>query len=121
MVSVLSKVDVIEDAEALLKAVLEREKILSTGIGFGIAVPHAKIPSVSGFVMAVGVSAGGIAYDSMDNQPVHTMVMIAGPDGQQEQYLRILAKVTLLLRNQEVREKLLSSEPEEALGLFRAD
>ncbi len=121
LVSVLSKASQIEDPDALLKAILEREKFLSTGIGFGIAVPHAKIPSVSGFVMALGICADGIPYDSMDEKPVHICVMIAGPDGQQEQYLRILAKVTLLLRNEEVRQKLLSAAPEAALGMFRSD
>ena len=89
------------------------------GIGFGIAAPHAKIPSVTQFVMALGICPEGIAYDSMDGKPVHIVVMIAGPDGQQDQYLRILAKVTLLLRNEEMRGRLLESEPEAALEMFK--
>lgn len=121
MVQVLVGAPEIGDPDALLKAILERESILSTGIGFGIAVPHAKIPSVSSFVMALGVAKQGIDYDSMDGNPVHIVVMIAGPDGQQDQYLRILAKVTLLLRNDGVRERLLSGSPAEAVAAFQAN
>jgi mannitol/fructose-specific phosphotransferase system IIA component (Ntr-type) len=119
MVEVLSQAPEIRDGDALLRAILERENILSTGIGFGIAVPHAKIPSVSSFVMALGISSAGVDYDSMDGKPVHIVVMIAGPDGQQDQYLRILAKVTLLLRNDEVRSTLQTARPSEIVQVFR--
>ncbi len=119
MVSVLSQAPDIQDPDALLKAIVERENILSTGIGFGIAVPHAKIPSVARFVMALGICKDGIDFDSMDGEPVHIVVMIAGPDGQQDQYLRILARVTLLLRNDDVRRRLLDATPERAMDEFR--
>ena len=119
MVELLAASPQISDPEALHKAIVERENILSTGIGCGIAVPHAKIPSVARFVMAVGVCPEGMAFDSIDGEPVTILVMIAGPDGQQDQYLRILAKVTLLLRNEEVRARLLEAQPDDALAVFR--
>ena len=110
---VLSKVD-------LMKAITEREKIMSTGIGLGIAVPHAKIPSVRDFCIAVGLARQGIAFDSIDDKPVHIMVMIAASDAQKDQYVKVLAAVVLLLKNEEFRRKLLAvSSPQEAYELIK--
>lgn len=116
LVDVISRAPQIGDREELLKAVLEREKIMSTGIGLGIAVPHAKIGSVSDFVMAMGISHKGVEFDSLDNKPVHIFVMIAGPADQQDRYIRILAKVVLTLKDPKVREAVLKAEtPQEVL------
>lgn len=94
------------DGEALLEAILDRERIMSTGIGLGIAIPHAKIPSVSEFVVALGKSPRGIEFHSLDGKPVHFVVMIAGPDQQQERYLQLLARITLKLKDASVRRAL---------------
>ena len=94
------------DGEALLQAILDREQIMSTGIGLGIAIPHAKIPSVSEFVVALGKSPTGIEFNSLDGKPVHFVVMIAGPDQQQERYLQLLARITLKLKDAAVRRAL---------------
>ncbi|HDH99957.1 MAG: PTS sugar transporter subunit IIA [Candidatus Latescibacterota bacterium] len=116
LVDVISRAPQIGDRDELLKAVLEREKIMSTGIGLGIAVPHAKIESVSDFVIAIGISRKGVEFDSLDNKPVHIVVMIAGPADQQDRYIRILAKVVLALKDPKVRETVLKAEtPQEVL------
>ena len=94
------------DGEALLVAILDRERIMSTGIGLGIAIPHAKIPSVREFVVALGKSPAGIEFNSLDGKPVHFVVMIAGPDQQQERYLQLLARITLKLKDAAVRRAL---------------
>ena len=98
--------DEVRDADRLLEAIFEREKIMSTGIGLGIAIPHAKIPSVTEFVVALGKSAKGIEFNSLDGKPVHFVVMIAGPDNQQERYLQLLARITLKLKDAGVRRRL---------------
>jgi len=103
----------VSDPEALRKAIFERERILSTGIGLGIAVPHAKITGLRQFVLAVGVSQQGIDYDSLDKKPVHIIVMIAGPEGAQQQYLQILARTTLLLKNAANRKAILAAKTED--------
>jgi len=116
LVDVISRAPQIGDRDELLKAVLEREEIMSTGIGLGIAVPHAKIGSVSDFVIAIGISRKGVEFDSLDNKPVHIVVMIAGPADQQDRYIRILAKVVLALKDPKVRETVLKAEtPQEVL------
>ncbi|HUU69670.1 MAG TPA: PTS sugar transporter subunit IIA [Planctomycetota bacterium] len=103
----------VEDTEKLRKAIFDREWILSTGIGLGIAVPHAKISSIKQFVVAVGVAHHGIEFNSLDGQPVKIVVMIAGPDRQHEQYLRILARTTLLLKSAMNRQAILGAKTED--------
>ena len=100
----------VQDADRLLEAIFEREKIMSTGIGLGIAIPHAKIPSVTEFVVALGKSAKGIEFNSLDGKPVHFVVMIAGPDDQQERYLQLLARITLKLKDAGVRRRLTEAD-----------
>ena len=96
----------VTDGAKLLAALHEREKIMSTGIGLGIAIPHAKIPSVKEFVVGFAKVDHGIDFNSLDGKPVHFIVMIAGPDNQQERYLQLLARITLKLKDAGVRRRL---------------
>jgi fructose-specific phosphotransferase system IIA component len=96
----------VSDGSKLLAAIHEREKIMSTGIGLGIAIPHAKIPSVRDFVVGFAKIDQGIDFNSLDGKPVHFVVMIAGPDHQQERYLQLLARITLKLKDAGVRRRL---------------
>jgi mannitol/fructose-specific phosphotransferase system IIA component (Ntr-type) len=93
----------VRDEVALLQAIYEREQILSTGIGLGIAVPHAKIESVDDFVISVGVSPEGVDFDALDQTPAHVVVLIAAPVGRQRDYLGLLAQVTVTLKDPEIR------------------
>jgi mannitol/fructose-specific phosphotransferase system IIA component (Ntr-type) len=96
----------VTDGAKLLAAIHERERIMSTGIGLGIAIPHAKIPSVRDFVVGFAKIDQGIDFNSLDGKPVHFVVMIAGPDHQQERYLQLLARITLKLKDAGVRRRL---------------
>lgn len=110
---------VVDDVDALTHAILEREDIMSTGIGLSIAIPHAKISQVKDFVLAIGRKTDGIDYDSLDGVPVKIIIMIAAPEGEQNKYLRILAKVTHVLRDDGARAKILAaSSPDEIIRLF---
>lgn len=112
----------VSDVAALRNAILEREAIMSTGIGLSIAIPHAKIREVSQFVLALGRKPEGIDYDSLDGVPVKIIIMIAAPEGEQNKYLRVLAKVTQVLRDDAARAKILAAEtPEEIIRLFSDD
>jgi fructose-specific phosphotransferase system IIA component len=109
----------ISDVNALKNAILEREAIMSTGIGLSIAIPHAKIGEVKQFVLSVGRKPEGIDYDSLDGQPVKIIIMIAAPEGEQNKYLRILAKVTHVLRDDGARSKILAAQnADEIIRLF---
>lgn len=112
---VLAACPEVEDPRALEKAVLEREEVMSTGIGLGIAVPHAKVPCVRDFVLALGRSRAGIEFQSLDGKPVHLVVLIAGPEARQGRYLQVLASVTLRLKREEVRRALLEARDAAAM------
>lgn len=96
----------VKDVDAVLEAVKERERALSTGIGLGVAVPHAKLAGVPDFLLAYGRSREGIDYGSIDDRPVHHVVMIVGPQDRQPRYLQFLASVTLTLKRAELRQQL---------------
>lgn len=116
LVETLASAPEVTDRERLLSAILDREKIVSTGIGLGVAVPHAKIPEVSEFVVAYGRSKEGIDFGSIDDRPVHHLVLIVGPPDRQQRYLQFLATVTLKLKQPELRKSL--EEAPDAAGLF---
>ncbi len=93
----------VQDGEGLLGAVREREAKLSTGIGLGIAVPHARIAGVSEFVVVVGRHPAGLEFGSIDGRPVHIVVLIAGPQEAKTAYLELLAQLSKRLKLEEVR------------------
>lgn len=111
----------VTDLKALLAAVREREALLSTGIGLGIAIPHARIPAVQRFVVAVGRCAGGIEFGSIDGKPVTIVVLIAGPQDAQKPYLELLAQISKRLKLAEVREKIAGgASADEVVALLTA-
>jgi PTS system nitrogen regulatory IIA component len=117
MATLVGQFPEVTDAERLLEAIFEREAIMSTGIGLGIAIPHAKIPEVHDFVVALGKTRKGIEFNALDGRPVDFIVLIAGPDNQQERYLQLLARITLKLKDASVRRDLAAAtDPQEILA-----
>jgi PTS system nitrogen regulatory IIA component len=100
--------------EPLLSAVLEREQILSTGIGHGIAIPHAKSPLVSQLMLVSGSSPAGIPFDALDGEPVRLFFLLIGPDDAAGQHVKALSRIARLVRRESVREALLSAATPEA-------
>lgn len=102
------------------QAVLEREKVASTGIGMGIALPHAKLASFDDFFIVVGILKKGINWNSMDNRGVRLIFLIAGPDDKQSDYLNILSQLTIILRDDQVRKRLLAcTHPKQIIETFQ--
>lgn len=119
MVNLVSPSQEVPHPKELLKALLEREEIMSTGIGYGIAVPHVKIPSVKEMVMALGIHKKGIDWGTLlDQEPVKIVVLIAAPDYKTKEYLKVLAKVVKILKNKEIREQILKKETLEEIAPF---
>ena len=92
---------------------MDREHLLSTGFGLGLAIPHAKLNIIDDFIVGLAIHRDGVPFDSLDEQPVHILVMILGPDQQQDEYLKVLSRVTAFLKDQ--REKILSLEDNEEI------
>ncbi len=106
----------INSTENFLKDIEKREAQVSTGVGYGIAIPHAKSPAVLNPSIAFGKSDHGIDYDSIDGDPVHLVFLLAIPDAlENETYIRTLADLSRALVHEEVREKLLTATSFESL------
>ena len=113
LVDVLSKRPEVTDPQEFLRCILERERVISTGIGIGLAMPHVKIPSVTDFVLAIGRSTQGIDFDALDGHPVHIVAMIGSSEKQAGEFLKVLAKLVLQLKDKSLRRQvLLTPDPE---------
>lgn len=99
---------VVTNESVYLKAVMKREEESTTGIGFGVAIPHGKSAAVTEPSLAFGRSQTGIQYDSMDGKPVHLMFLIAVPETLNDEHLRILSKLSRKLMHEDVRQKLMT-------------
>lgn len=108
------------DKEGILRALELREQTMSTGIGFGIAIPHASSDRVNRVVAAFGRSKHGIEFGSLDNVPVQFIVMFVVPRDQFQIHLRTLAAIAKFLNDRGVRERLTVAEsPDDILKIFQ--
>jgi len=109
------------DRDVVLAALRAREETMSTGIGFGIAIPHASSDRVTEVVAAFGRSSGGIEFDSLDNLPVKFIVLFIVPKDQFQTHLRTLAAIAKFLNDRSVRERLaVAPNAQEVLSIFEA-
>lgn len=107
---------VCDDIDALIGALREREEIMSTGIGFGIAIPHARLNGVKKMTFAVGISRQGIVFDSLDGQPVHLVILVAAGEKQHKEYLRLLSAIMAVLKKEGTKESIIRADtPEEII------
>ncbi|WDI44960.1 PTS sugar transporter subunit IIA [Bremerella sp. P1] len=98
--SLVASGDIMEDsAESIIKAILKREELGSTGIGRGIAVPHTKHPSVEKLVGTVGVSTEGVDFNSLDGESVHLFFLLVSPPDRPGDHLRALENISRQLRD----------------------
>lgn len=99
----------VEDAPAMRKAVWKREKELSTGIGEGIAIPHARTEGVKDFVVAFAKIRNGVDFDALDKKPVHFVFMIVANVSQDKNYIKLLSRLMLRMRNPELINSLMKA------------
>jgi mannitol/fructose-specific phosphotransferase system IIA component (Ntr-type) len=100
----------VRDVKSFKQALLKRESIMSTGIGYGVAIPHVKLPQIEGFFITIGVHKRGVNWESLDCKPVFLIFLIAGPEGDQERYLRILARLTTIIKKPEQRQRIIEMD-----------
>jgi mannitol/fructose-specific phosphotransferase system IIA component (Ntr-type) len=107
LVGCLAEAGLVTDEQGLLKAVLAREKIQSTGLGGGVAIPHARAGHIRRIVMAVGRSEEGVDFSALDNKPVHLVFLVAAPDESARPYIQTVAKVARLLKTPPYKDLML--------------
>ena len=110
------------DREAVLKAVLDREDSLSTGMEHGIALPHGSVDCVPELVGTLGISHEGIEFASLDGKPAHLLVCLVVPRSRTSRHVRTLAGIAHLLNNESLRNMLLAAKTsEEAMAIISAE
>jgi fructose-specific phosphotransferase system IIA component len=114
LVDVCADAHGIENRDDVLRAVREREAVLSTGIGHGVAIPHGKSMAVSGLRMVAGRTAQPIDFDALDGEPVSLFFLLVGPESAAGPHIKALSRISRLVRRDDVRERLISAESPEA-------
>jgi mannitol/fructose-specific phosphotransferase system IIA component (Ntr-type) len=106
LIEAVNAVGAITNLDAFARAVRERETVMSTGIGCGVAIPHVRIDGVTKPTVGVGISHQGIEFNTLDDKPVHIVVLFAMPTGSQKEYLGLLAQVMTAMKEIGFREEL---------------
>ena len=101
------------DRDAMIEVLLEREKLGSTGIGDGIAIPHGKLAGLEKLVVSFGRSRGGVDFDSLDGKPVYIFFLLMAPENSAGQHLKALARISRMLKDVSFRESLINAESSE--------
>jgi PTS system nitrogen regulatory IIA component len=103
------------DPEAMLRVLLEREKLGSTGIGDGIAIPHGKLAGLDEMMIAFGRSREGIDFEAMDGKPVHLISLLIAPENSAGQHLKALAKISRMMKDEHYRRALVEAKTHDDL------
>lgn len=106
LVEVLHGTGEVGDSAEVLRAVREREAVLSTGIGNGVAIPHGKSSEVSALAMAAGVTAEPVEFDALDGRPVSLFFLLVGPESAAGDHVKALSRISRLVRSDAFRQRL---------------
>ena len=111
------------DKTELVKVLVERERLGSTGIGDGVAIPHGKMNCISHPLISFGRSSKGLDFDSMDGQTVYLFFLLVAPENSSSIHLQVLAKIAKILKNDAFRKKLMDASGREDLyrAIIKAD
>jgi nitrogen PTS system EIIA component len=93
----------------LVRMLMERERLGTTGIGGGIAIPHGKLQNLSSEIMCMGISQKGVSFEAMDGKPVHLFFLLFTPEGATDLHLMMLSRISRMLKNDIVRQRLLDA------------
>jgi fructose-specific phosphotransferase system IIA component len=119
LVDLTSRSKLVKDRQDLHKAVVEREKLVTTGVGYGVAFPHAKTKAVKGIVVAFGRSKVGVDFEAMDKKPVYLFYLIAAPEDAIGAHLNVMARLSYIMKNDKIRERLMTiHSPKELLEIL---
>jgi len=103
------------ELEELVRILMERERLGSTGIGGGIGIPHGKLKNLDSLVLGFGLSRKGVDFESMDGRPTHIFFVLLSPENSTGLHLKLLARISKLLKDEDFKDKLLNAADSEAL------
>lgn len=107
--------EVISDRDMVLEAVLEREKIMSTGIGDGIAIPHGKSDAVIKLAAALGTQRRGVDFEALDGEPAYVFFLLVSPANVSGPHIKALARISRLLKNDDFKKRLIAASTTEEI------
>lgn len=120
VIDMIADRDEVNDAERMRQAILERESTMSTGVGKGLGLPHAKTSAVDGILAALAVTKEPVDFASMDNEPVRIVFLLVGKQDAKSQHVRILSRISRMMNQKDARERVLAANgTEELLELIR--
>ena len=119
LVGLLEDHPAVRDLEKIREAVMQREHVMSTGVGKGLALPHAKTDAVEETVAAFAVSDDPIEFGAIDNEPVHMLFLLVGTEEARSAHIKILSRISRLMNREALRNELLdASSADDVLRLF---
>lgn len=122
LINLFEKDSRVIDIEKVRDAVLEREKIMSTGVGKGFAIPHGKTNAVNDILAAFGKTNNPIEYDALDGQPVNLIFLLVGKDNLVSNHIKLLSRISRMMNKDEFREKLNKAKTsDDILEIFRKE
>ncbi len=113
--SVLVKPCQVSSVEELIQVLLEREKLGSTGIGEGIAIPHGRLKKLRDFFICVGRSLKGVDFDSIDGKPSHLFFLVMAPENSAVENLKLLSRIVMLLKESSFKKRLMDAHSQKEL------
>jgi len=120
--NLLSKDHAVTDPDSIFQAVIEREKIMSTGIGDGIAIPHGKSDSVDQLVAALGTQRRGVDFEALDGEPAYVFFLLVSPTNVSGPHIKALARISRYLKDEEFKKRLISAHSaEEIISIIRME
>ena len=105
----------IVDEKTITRTLVERERLATTGVGDGVAIPHGKVEGLKEILAAVGISRTGVQFDAVDGEPVHIFVALLAPLSSSGDHLRALARISRLLKEPDIRNRLIDAETAQEL------
>ena len=110
------------DHNDILKVLMEREHLGSTGIGNGIGIPHGKLKALKSMVLAFGLSRKGVDFESMDGRPAHIFFLLVTPENSAGLHLKLLAHISRILKDDSFRKRLMNvSESDEVIAIIKEE
>lgn len=122
MVNHLYEKKKIGNRDKILRAILDREKVMSTGVGYHVAIPHGKAEGVKDIVASLGITKSDVDFHSIDNKPVRLIFLLVGPPDKTGPHLKALSRISRLMHRKEFRSKLLKSKtPHEVMDVIEQE